>query len=51
MNEPTIAELIFYIILATPGVLLLLAKLIGINFNYDPKANDPYRYCPKEEEE
>jgi hypothetical protein len=51
MNEPTTAELIFYIILAAPGVLLLLAKLIGINFDYDPKANDPYRYCPKEEEE
>ena len=51
MKEPTIAELIFYIILATPAVLLGIAKLIGINFNYDPKANDPYRYCPKEEEE
>lgn len=50
MNEPTIAELIFYIVLVAPVALLLLAKLIGINFDYDPKADDPYRYCPKEED-
>ena len=46
--EPTIAELIFYCVLAAPIVLIGLAKLIGINFNYDPKADDPYRYCPKD---
>lgn len=49
MYEPTVAELIFYTILITPIALLVLAKAIGINFNYDPKGDDPYRYCPKEE--
>ena len=50
MNEPSIAELIFYIILVAPIVLLGIAKLIGINFDYDPKADDPYKDCPKEED-
>jgi hypothetical protein len=51
MNEPTIAELVFWLLLIAPAVLLGIAHLIGINFDYDPKADDPYRYCPKEEEE
>lgn len=51
MNEPTIAELVFWLVLIAPVVLLGIAHLIGINFDYDPKADDPYRYCPKEEEE
>jgi hypothetical protein len=51
MNEPTIAELVFWLVLITPAVLLGIAHAIGINFDYDPKADDPYRYCPKEEEE
>jgi hypothetical protein len=46
--EPTTAELIFYCVLAAPVVLIGLAKLIGINFNYDPHGDDPYRYCPKD---
>ena len=49
--EPTTAELVFWIIVVVPPIAILLAKLIGINFDYDPKADDPYRYCPKEEEE
>ena len=51
MNEPTTAELVFWIVLVTIPALLLLAHAIGINFDYDPKADDPYRYCPKEEDE
>ena len=51
MNEPTTAELVFWIVLVAIPALLLLAHAIGINFDYDPKADDPYRYCPKEEEE
>ena len=45
--EPTIAEIIFYCVLAAPIILLGLAKLIGINLNFDPHDDDPYRYCPK----
>ena len=48
--EPTIAEAIFYGVLASPLVLIGLAKLIGINFNFDPRKDDPYRYCPKDED-
>lgn len=50
MNEPTIAELVFWLVLIAPAILLGIAKLIGINFDYNPKGDDPYRYCPKEEE-
>jgi hypothetical protein len=48
--EPTNAELIFWIIV---GLVLLGFVAYGLIFNpyYDPKANDPYRYCPKEDEE
>ena len=45
--EPTTAEIIFYCVMAAPAILIGLAKLIGINFNYDPHGDDPYRYCPK----
>ena len=45
--EPTTAEFIFYI-LAIIGLLVY----IGIK-TYEPVEDvyDPYRYCPKEEEE
>lgn len=48
--EPTIAEMIFWGVL---GVAALAVFIIApfINPNYDPKADDPYRYCPKEDEE
>lgn len=47
--EPTIAEIIFWCAL---GAVALSAFIIGaiLNPNYDPKADDPYKYCPKEEE-
>lgn len=44
-------ELIFWIV----GGLLALAGLIGffLPFNplYDPKGDDPYKYCPKERDD
>lgn len=49
MNVPTIAELVFWTIIVAIPVLLLLAHAIGINFDYDPKADDPYRYCDNDE--
>ncbi len=47
--EPTTAEVIFWSVI---GVVMLLLTLYGliINPHYDPKSEDPYRYCPKEEE-
>ena len=46
---PTIAEVIFWSILGIIALGLILGSLV-LNPHYDPKANDPYRYCPKEEE-
>ena len=50
MYEPTIAEVIFWIVVMTPIFLGGLLTLLGFNWHFDPKADDPYRYCPKEEE-
>ena len=42
-------ELIFWVVLsATILLALLFGKVLNLDFN--PKADDPYRYCPKEEE-
>lgn len=48
--EPTIAEMIFWGVL---GVTALAVFVIApfVNPHYDPKGDDPYRYCPKEDEE
>ena len=48
--EPTIAEMIFWGVL---GVAALAVFVIApfVNPHYDPKGDDPYRYCPKEDEE
>lgn len=48
--EPTNAELIFWIVV---GLVLIGSVVYGLIVNpyYDPKGNDPYRYCPKEDEE
>ena len=51
MNEPTVIDVILACIYGLPIILFLLACLLPINWDYDPKGNDPYRYCPKEEEE
>lgn len=52
MNDtPTILDCVLAIVYAIPCVIFLLACILPINPFFDPKANDPYRYCPKEEEE
>ena len=44
--EPTIAEIVFWLAFDVGCVLLLLAGCV-INPYYDPKGDDPYRFCPK----
>lgn len=44
-------ELIFWIAFGGLSALVLLISALPINWDYDPKGNDPYRYCPKEDEE
>ena len=43
-------ETITWIILGSISLLALVGSRT-INPQFDPKGNDPYRYCPKEEEE
>lgn len=47
---PSIIEVIFWCVFGGIGLLVFM---IGpfINPYYDPKNDDPYRYCPKEDEE
>ena len=45
---PTIAEVIFWSVLGVCAIAALVAAAV-INPGYDPEANDPYRYCPKDE--
>jgi hypothetical protein len=47
--EPTIAEIVFWGVFGIGGLLIMLIAP-HINPFYDPKGDDPYRYCPKEEE-
>lgn len=49
--EPTIGEIIFYAVLDIIGLGIIIAALLPWNDCYDPKGDDPYRYCPKEEED
>ena len=48
--EPTIGEVIFYAVLAIGGIIAMILLNLPWNPHYDPKGDDPYRYCPKEEE-
>ena len=48
--EPTIGEIIFYAVLGVGGLIALIIANLPWNPHYDPKGDDPYRYCPKEEE-
>jgi hypothetical protein len=48
--EPTIAEMIFWGVIGIGGLLALVIAPF-LNPHYDPKGDDPYRYCPKEDEE
>jgi hypothetical protein len=49
--EPEIFDTIRACVYGVPCLLFLLACLLPINWNFNPKGDDPYRYCPKEEEE
>ena len=46
---PTIAEVIFWSALGLISLGIMICALV-LNPYYDPTANDPYRYCPKEED-
>ena len=47
--EPTICEVIFWSVIGIGGLLAIALGAI-LNLNYDPKDDDPYRYCPREED-
>ena len=46
--EPTTAEFIFWTIF---GIIIIAITLYGLTVNlyFDPKGDDPYRYCPQDE--
>ena len=48
--EPTTAEIVFYFVLAIIGLAVVIIARLPWNDRYDRKGNDPYRYCPKEED-
>ena len=45
---PTNIDFILATLYLSPILLAVLGSLIGINWDFNPKDNDPYRYCPKE---
>lgn len=47
--EPTIYEVIFWSVIGIGGLLAIAIGAI-LNPHYDPKGDDPYRYCPREED-
>jgi hypothetical protein len=48
--EPTVTECVFWSVLAVIGLIGLGLVFLPWNDKYDPKGDDPYRYCPKDEE-
>ncbi len=44
-------ELIFWAVLAAIELIITIIIFLPWNPGYDPKGDDPYRYCPKEEDE
>jgi hypothetical protein len=44
-------ELIWWCIVGGLAVLFMIGAFLPWNDRYDPKGDDPYRYCPKEDEE
>lgn len=48
--EPTTAEAICWFVLAVIGWSIIGLVHLPWNDRYDPKGDDPYRYCPKDEE-
>lgn len=45
------AEITFYLICAIVAWSIIGLAHLPWNDRYDPKGDDPYRYCPKEEDE
>ena len=43
-------ELIFWCVCAIIALVVFVAIYLPWNDKFDPKGDDPYRYCPKEEE-
>lgn len=43
-------ELIWWLVACAIGFGLWIGVHLPWNDRYDPKGDDPYRYCPKEEE-
>jgi len=48
---PTISQIIFLGVLALIGWAFIGLVHLPWNPKYDPKGDDPYRYCPKEGDE
>lgn len=48
--EPTIFECACWVAIGVGALIFLLASFMPWNEKYDPKGDDPYRHCPKEEE-
>ena len=49
--EPTLFDTILACIYAIPVLAILIAMFLPWNEHYDPKSEDPYRYCSKEDEQ
>lgn len=47
MNAPTTVELIFWIAIGIASAVAIVSSLLPWNPHHE--AEDPYRYCPKEE--
>ena len=43
-------ELIFWVVSAVVCAIAFVAVFLPWNDKFDPKGDDPYKYCPKEEE-
>jgi hypothetical protein len=50
-DKPMDYELIFWIVGGLLALGGLIALALPINPLYDPKGDDPYRYCPKERDD
>lgn len=44
------AEFYFWLVCGIIAAIVMLAVYLPWNDKYDPKGDDPYRYCPKDEE-
>ena len=48
--EPSVGEVAFYCVLFVIGLTVLIAARLPWNSKYNPKGDDPYKYCPKEDD-